>query len=89
MGTAFLFHSTQTKSIMIVKYFNQRIALTESKAEHYSVCPLTNQEIFIGDACYRSVKQYEFVDGFFTKVTYHKQYHLSIFPNTTSNKTTI
>lgn len=74
---------------MIVKYFTQRFALTESKAVRYSVCPLTKQEIFIGDACYRSVKQYEFVDGFFTKITYHKQYHLSIFTNTTSNQTTI
>ena len=74
---------------MIVKYFNQRFALTEFIAIRYSVCPLTNQEIFVGDACYRSVKEYEFFDGFFTKVTYHKQYHLSIFPNTTSIKTTI
>lgn len=74
---------------MIVKYFNQRIALIQCKAKRNSICPLTGHTIYDGDACYRSVKKYEFVDGFFTKITYHKQYHLSIFPNTTSNKTTI
>lgn len=73
---------------MIVKYFNQRIALVESIAQRNSVCPLTGHTIYYGEVCFRSVKKYEFVDGFFTKQTYHKQYHISIIPNTSINKTT-
>jgi len=79
---------TLKNNVMIVKYFNQRIALVECTAQRNSVCPLTGHIIYSGDVCYRSVKQYEFVDGFFTKQTYHKQYHISIIPNTTPNQTT-
>ena len=74
---------------MVVKYFNQRIALIEGIAKRNSVCPITGHTIYNGDMCYKSVKKFEFTDGFFTTHKYHKQYHLSIFPNTTSNKTTI
>ena len=74
---------------MIIKYFNQRFALIEGIAKRDSVCPLTGHIISNGDMCYKSVKEYEFTDGFFTIQKYHKQYHLSIFPNTTSNQTAI
>lgn len=73
---------------MIVKYFNQRIALVECNAQRNSVCSLTGHTIYVGDVCFRSVKKYVYYNGFFTKQTYHKQYHISIIPNTSINKTT-